>query len=136
MSVPTLLTLPQLAEAVGVQYRTLHSWIKRGLLAPSVQKSRGTGVPNLFSRQDAVKAKVIADLRQTGLSFERLVEAAIRLDANEVATTTGAMVLVNGAVSIVDAEAAVIAIERESMTLIYNTRYAIEAVDASLPAAE
>src|SRR4051794_16474337 len=41
-------TLPQLSKLLDVQYRTLHSWVERGLLEPSVQKSRGTGTRNLF----------------------------------------------------------------------------------------
>ncbi len=84
-----LLTLPQVAEIVGVEYRTLHTWLKRGLLRPSAQQSSGIGVPNLFSTEDLIHARVIADLRQSGLSFERLREAAAELDEHPGALTTG-----------------------------------------------
>jgi len=81
---------------VGVEYRTLHSWLQRGLLRPSVQESSGIGVPNLFSVEDTVRVKVIADLRSSGLSFDRLGQAVTELDAHPDALTDGAMVLVNG----------------------------------------
>jgi DNA-binding transcriptional MerR regulator len=128
----TLLTLPQLANAVGVEYRTMHAWLRRGLVQPSMQRSRGTGTPNLFSRADAVKAKVIADLRHAGLSFDRLAETAAHLDANGAALTAGALVLVNGSVSIADAQQASAAIKQESLTLVYNTQHAIKAIDQAL----
>jgi DNA-binding transcriptional MerR regulator len=129
---PSLLTLPQIARVVGVEYRTLHSWMARGLLEPSLQKSRGTGSPNLFSRSDAVKAKVIAELRHAGLSFELLERASLGLRDNPAALTDGAMVLVNGTVKIVEPQRALEAIEGEALTLVYNTRAAIDKVDASI----
>ena len=129
---PGLLTLPQIARVVGVEYRTLHSWIARGLLEPSLQKSRGTGSPNLFSRSDAVKAKIIAELRHAGLSFELLERASLGLGDNPAALTDGAMVLVNGTVKIVEPQLALEAIEGEALTLVYNTRAAIDEVDASI----
>lgn len=117
--------MPQVAEIVGVEYRTLHSWLRRGLLRPSAQESSGIGVPNLFSTADLVHAKVIADLREHGLSFARLHEAAAKLDAHPRALETGAAVLVNGTVSVVDEDRAGTIIKQESLTLVYNTKYAI-----------
>jgi DNA-binding transcriptional MerR regulator len=133
---PDLLTLPQIARVVGVEYRTLHSWVGRGLVEPSLQRSRGTGVPNLFSRADAVKVKVIAELRHAGLSFELLQRASAGLGAHPAALTHGAMVLVNGTVKVVDPQRALEAIEGETLTLVYNTKSAIEAVDASIARAK
>lgn len=127
-----LLTLPQVAEIVGVEYRTLHSWLKRGLLRPSGQRSEKTGVPNLFYAEDAVHAKVIADLRSYGLPFERLEEAAQRLSENPAAVRDGAAVLVNGSVSIVSHDQAGEIIQRESLTLVYNTEHAVTDVQSAL----
>jgi DNA-binding transcriptional MerR regulator len=132
MEFPKLLTLPQLAEIVDAEYRTLHSWLERGLLRPSVQASRGNGIPNLFSAQDAVRVKIIADLRQSGTSFERLHEAAAKLDDCPKALTTGVSVLVNGSVSIVEEDQAGEAIKDELLTLVYNTKIAIRKVQAIL----
>jgi DNA-binding transcriptional MerR regulator len=133
MTSPRLLTLPQVAQMVGVEYRTLHSWLGRGLLRPSVQASSGIGVPNLFSVEDAVRAKVIADLRSSGLSFDLLGEAATKLDAHPDALTDGAMVLVNGSVSVVDAQGAATAIKKESLTLVYNTAHAVRDIQSAVP---
>jgi len=130
-----LLTLPQVANTVGVEYRTLHSWLQRGLIEPSIQRSRGTGVPHLFNREDVVKAKVITDLRQAGVSFELLAEAASSLDGHPTALVDGAVVLVNGSVSVVDPDRAAAAISGEVLTLVYNVGYAIQLVDDALGAA-
>jgi DNA-binding transcriptional MerR regulator len=121
----TLLTLPQLAAMVGVEYRTLHSWVKRGLVEPSLQRSRGTGVPNLFSREDAVKTKVIAELRHAGVPFDLLAEAAEGLAAHPAALREGAMVLVNGSVTIASDRQLLERVAAEPLTLVYNTRHAI-----------
>ena len=134
MAAPRLLTLPELAQTIGVEYRTLHSWVGRGILPPSVQASRGAGVPNLFSTQDAVKAKVVAELRQTGVSFDMLKQTSQKLDDHPLALTDGAIVLVNGSVSIVDAQGAAAAIQRDALTLAYNTTHAVQAIAAALPA--
>lgn len=130
-----LLTLPQLAETVGVEYRTLHSWLQRGLVEPSLQRSRGTGSPNLFSRQDAVKVKVIAELRQAGVTFDLLIQASESLAGHPGALTDGAMVLVNGSVTIGSEQEVLATIADEAPTLVYNTRRAIAAVEKSLVSA-
>lgn len=129
-----LLTLPQLAGIVDVEYRTLHSWLKRGLLRPSGQRSDKTGVPNLFYPEDVVHAKVIADLRSYGVSFDRLVEAAERLSEHPDALSDGAAVLVNGSVSVVSHSEAQAIIQREKLTLVYNTEHAVREVQQALPA--
>ncbi len=126
------LTLPQLAGLVGIEYRTLHNWLRRGLVRPSLQASRGTGSPNLFTQEDAVKVKVIADLRQAGLSFELLLKTSAQLDSHASALNAGAMVLVNGAVVVADAKTAAATIARESLTLVYNTEHAIKTIESSL----
>jgi DNA-binding transcriptional MerR regulator len=132
MTSPGLLTLPQVARLVGVEYRTLHSWLKRGLVRPSVQCSTGPGVPNLFSTRDAVRAKVVADLRESGVPFNKIGEASMRLEGHASALTDGAMVLVNGSVSVVDDKDAFAAIKRESLTLVYDTAHAVRTITAAI----
>jgi DNA-binding transcriptional MerR regulator len=116
------------AELVGVEYRTLHAWLKRGLLRPSAQTSKGTGYPNLFRTDDVVHAQVIADLRESGVSLARLQEAADALDRHDEALTRGAWVLVNGRVSVVDERRAAEIIRQESITLVYNTEHTVRSV--------
>jgi DNA-binding transcriptional MerR regulator len=134
MTSPGLLTLRQVARMIGVEYRTLHSWLGRGLLRPSVQFAGGSGVPNLFSARDAVRAKVVADLRHSGLSFEKLGQASIQLEDHATALTEGAMLLVNDSVSVLDDEAAYAAIKQDSPTLVYDTAHAVRNVTAAMPA--
>lgn len=56
-------TLPELSKASGVEYRTLHSWVKRGLLTPSIRPMNGSGVEGLFSDDDLLHACVLGALR-------------------------------------------------------------------------
>jgi hypothetical protein len=51
------------------------------------------------------------------------------------ALTDGAIVLVNGSVSIVDAKGAAAAIQLDSLTLAYNTKHAVREIGSALPAA-
>jgi len=133
MTSPGLLTLPQVARLVGVEYRTLHSWLKRGLLQPSIQCSTGPGVPNLFSTRDAIRAKVVADLRESGVPFNKVDEASAKIEDHATALTDGAMVLVNGSVSVLGDDAAFAAIKRESLTLVYDTTHAVRTITAAAP---
>jgi hypothetical protein len=56
-------TSRQLAEHFGVPYRTLHAWVERGLVRPSVYHARGTGQANRFNETDAFVVAVLAKLR-------------------------------------------------------------------------
>jgi len=60
-----------------------------------------------------VKAKVIADLRQAGLSLERLAETGAHLDMNRAALNSAALVLVNGSISVTDTDHAANVIKQE-----------------------
>jgi DNA-binding transcriptional MerR regulator len=115
-------TLPQLSKLLDVQYRTLHSWVERGLLQPSVQKSRGTGTRNLFDERDAITACVLVELRSAGVNFELLAQAANRLREHPDALERDSIILVNGDVRIVsDAQAVAAELQRGGLTLAYKT---------------
>jgi DNA-binding transcriptional MerR regulator len=131
-------TLPELSKALDVHYRTLHSWVERGLLEPGVQRSKGTGTPNLFNRQDAVMACILVELRAAGVNFELLSQAADRLRLTEAALEQEAFMLVNGDVRIVfDRDQAASALQRGGLTLAYNTGTALERFgDPDTPAGE
>lgn len=123
-------TLPELSRLLDVQYRTLHSWVERGLIIPSVNQSTGTGNRNLFDRSDAVTVCVLVELRAAGVNFDLLQQAAERLRDTEDALKRRAFMLVNGDVRIVfdEAEAAA-ALQRGGLTLAYNTAGALERVE-------
>lgn len=78
MSFPTL-TLPQLASLTGVEYRTLHNWVNRGLITASQEQARGSGTQKIFTRDDALTAYVFADLRRSGVELRKLEEVAAEL---------------------------------------------------------
>jgi DNA-binding transcriptional MerR regulator len=130
------LTLPELAELLGIEYRTLHTWVRRGVLSASVQASSGTGKPNIFAFTDLVQAQIIADLRHAGVTFELLARTAAALQAQPNALSDPALVLVNGTVEVIaDPTEAAGALRREGLTLVYNTAHALEQVRSALTTA-
>ena len=70
-----IFTLPELAGDSGVEYRTLHTWLGRGLFRPSLKASEGTGHPNLFTGDDLAFVRWLARLRDVGLSIDGLEQA-------------------------------------------------------------
>ena len=127
------LTLPEVAEIVDVEYRTLHTWVRRGLLQPSLRSSSGTGTPNLFTAQDAVAAKVLADLRRDGIAIDQLARVSDALQAHHDALTEDSILLLNGQVDVVaDAQSAVHALQQDAVTLAYGLGHAKRAVATAL----
>ena len=123
----TALTLPELAEIAEVEYRTLHTWVKRGLVQPSVRRSGGTGTANLFDQADAVAARVLADLRRAGLSMEAIERAGAALRQNHDCLDSPGVLLVNGKVEFFrDLESATGALDRPGVSLVYRTQEAVE----------
>jgi DNA-binding transcriptional MerR regulator len=131
---PGAYTLPQLSALLDVQYRTLHSWVERGLLRPGLQQSTGTGTRNLFDYRDALTACILAELRAVGVNFKLLEQAAERLRESDDALQDRAFMLVNGDVSIVfDEQEAVAALTRGGLTLAYNTASAHKRLEEIAP---
>jgi DNA-binding transcriptional MerR regulator len=123
------LTLPQVAEAADVEYRTLHTWVKRGLLHPSFHTSTGAGRPNLFSYQDTVKARILGQLRSEGIDLELLERAASGL-AKLSELSPGDTILVNGTVSRLKAgEDLGAAINEALPSVVYRVAWATEALE-------
>lgn len=84
-------TLPELALLVDVEYRTLHTWIRRGLLAASREQAQGSGTRNVFDCSDALEAYALADLRRAGVdlfTLERWQLSCADLAASERMTVT------------------------------------------------
>lgn len=75
-------TLREVAEMAVEKPPTVHSWVKTGILAPSLRERDGTrGRAMLFSRLDAFVACLIASLRRKcGLPLAKLhtVSAVLR----------------------------------------------------------
>lgn len=127
-------TLPQLSKAIGTPYRTLHSWVERGVLRPSVHRVKGTGRANLFDVRDAFTMLVLTELREAGVKFELLGRAAERLSETEDILESPVYLLVNGDVVIVRTRReATEAIERGGLTVAFYTGPAIERISALRP---
>ncbi|MFT3864595.1 MAG: MerR family transcriptional regulator [Solirubrobacterales bacterium] len=131
MAVPvdTPLTLPQVAEAADVEYRTLHTWVKRGLLPPSFSASTGAGRPNLFSFQDTLKARILAHLRSAGIDLEMLERTAEglkevpELDIEDTILVNGHLTVLKGGDDL-DA-----AIDEAQPSVVYRVVWASEALE-------
>jgi DNA-binding transcriptional MerR regulator len=120
-------TLPQLSKMIGTPYRTLHSWVERGVLRPSVHRVKGTGRANLFDERDAFTVLVLTELREAGVKLELLKRAAERLSEADDVMETPVYLLVNGDVEIVrTGNEATEALERGGLTVAYYTEPAIE----------
>jgi DNA-binding transcriptional MerR regulator len=122
------LTLPQLAEAAAVEYRTLHTWLKRGLIAPTVYSSTGSGRPNLFSLEDALSARILADLRRAGLDLEVLERTAAELQSGTKLGPDDVLVI-NGRVEVLAGDRQITeALGRKEPALLYRVSWALEAL--------
>jgi len=65
------------ARAVGIPERRLEGWVERGVVIPTVPAS-GTGTRIRFSRQDALRVAIIAEIQRlfgTGLRPGRIAAA-------------------------------------------------------------
>ena len=60
MSETKVFTLPEIAKLAWAEYRTLKSWVDRGLLSPNVYAAGGgTGRRDLYSERDAEVAVLL-----------------------------------------------------------------------------
>lgn len=123
------LTLPQVAEAADVEYRTLHTWVKRGLLHPSFHTSTGAGSPNLFSAQDALRARILGHLRSAGIDLE-MVERTARGLQEVPDLEPEDTLLLNGKLSVLKADEDIAtAIDEAQPSLVYRVAWASEALE-------
>lgn len=130
-------TLPQVAAVADVEYRTLHLWLRRGILTPSRQVAAGSGSANLFDFGDALLARVLGDLRRAGLEMHVLERVAAELRRQGRRPIGAELLLVNGRVELVGRTDDV----RKSLTgagttVVYDTADARTAVERSLAAPE
>lgn len=66
---------PETAKVVGITYRQLDHWARKGLVTPSVTPARGSGSQRRYSYQDLLELKVVKRLRDAGLSLQRIERA-------------------------------------------------------------
>jgi DNA-binding transcriptional MerR regulator len=63
-------------RVVGISYRQLDYWDTTGLLRPSVKEAGGKGSRRVYSFEDLVELRVIANLRNLGVSLPAVRKAA------------------------------------------------------------
>jgi len=118
-------TLPELAALVDVEYRTLHTWVGRGLLAASCERAHGSGTRNVFDRCDALEAYVLADLRRAGVELSKLEQVARALrDSRERRAKGDDVLLINGSAWLSRREDLAEAVSQSSPTLVYDLAHA------------
>jgi DNA-binding transcriptional MerR regulator len=131
------LTLPQVAAVADVEYRTLHLWLRRGILKPTRQAASGSGSANVFDFQDALLARLFGDLRRAGLEMHVLERVAAELRRQRRRPTGAELLLVNGRVELVGRRDDVGGrLTGAGTTIVYDTAQARTAVERSLAASE
>lgn len=68
-------TAAQARRAAGITQRQLDYWEQRGLLRPSLAHPGRRGKDRRYSYTDLVKLRVVKELRQAGLSLQRIRKA-------------------------------------------------------------
>lgn len=63
-------------RAVGITYRQLDYWDKTGLVRPSIKQARGKGSRRVYSFEDLVELRVIAQLLKVGVPLPAVRNAA------------------------------------------------------------
>jgi DNA-binding transcriptional MerR regulator len=94
-------TLPELADLTGIDSRTLHNWMRRGILTPSRERARGSGTRNVFDRRDALFLVILADLRHGGAEITALEEIAPALREFAAHSAGEELLMINGDVRLV-----------------------------------
>ncbi|HDZ22625.1 MAG TPA: MerR family transcriptional regulator [Phycisphaerae bacterium] len=65
----------QTRRIAGVSQRQLDYWDEKGLVKPSIQSGTGKGSERRYSYADLIKLSVVKQLRQSGLSLQRIRKA-------------------------------------------------------------
>ncbi len=125
-------TLPELARISKAEYRTLHTWLRRGLLAPSRQGATGSGSVNLFSTADALEACMLADLRRAGLGLSALERLAQALRERPQRLAGDELLLLNGSVTVLASYSLLPeAVAAATPALVYDVGRARDTLEAS-----
>ena len=66
---------PQTAELVGITYRQLDHWARKGLVKPSVADAAGSGSRRRYSYNDLVELKIAKKMRDQGIDLRSIARA-------------------------------------------------------------
>ena len=73
-------TAPQVCKIVGVSYRQLDHWTTTKLITSSLRNIKGSGHHRTYSFEDLLKVKIIKNLRDAGMSLQKIRQALIALE--------------------------------------------------------
>jgi len=66
-------------KATKLSQRRLDYWDELGIVSPSIRKAEGKGTVRLYSFEDLVKLRIVKNLRDMGLSLQRIRKALSKL---------------------------------------------------------
>ncbi len=126
-------TLRELAEAAGVEYRTLHTWLRRGLVRASWRSTTGSGRANLFAMADLLEARILAVLRRAGLDLAALKRTADALQAAPQRLEGDEVLVVNGRLDTLKSDRQIReALDEDQLALLYHVSGARRALEVQL----
>ena len=68
-------TGPQVCKIVGISYRQLDHWTTTKLVNSSLRNIKGSGHHRTYSFEDLLKVKIIKNLREAGMSLQKIRQA-------------------------------------------------------------
>lgn len=82
---------------VGITYRQLDYWDRSGVVSPSLSPAKGKGSERLYSFRDLVCLKVARQLRETGVSLQKIRKSLgyLRQNLPEVAAPLSELVFIS-----------------------------------------
>ena len=73
-------TGPQVCKIVGISYRQLDHWTTTKLINSSLRNIKGSGHHRTYSFEDLLKVKIIKNLREAGMSLQKIRQALKALE--------------------------------------------------------
>lgn len=70
----------QIVKKLSINRNTLHQWLDRGLISPSIQKAAGQGTKNLFNLNDVYKIGLFQKLHAAGFTQRAASELSQHID--------------------------------------------------------
>jgi len=74
----------EVRRITGVTQRELDYWDVKGVVRASVSRARGKGVERKYSYTDLLKLRVVKELRNTGLSLQKIRKAIALLGQRQL----------------------------------------------------
>ena len=73
-------TGPQVCKIIGITYRQLDHWTTTKLIKSSLRNIKGSGHHRTYSFEDILKVKIVKNLRDAGMSLQKIRQALAALE--------------------------------------------------------